>query len=92
MEASIRSGHFGRLDVDYDQEADVLYVAIGQPRPADTYDAPHGLLVRKDPQTREVVGVTVLHYDHSFKKLRDLSWLKELKLPGDLEQYLTDQR
>ena len=71
MEASIKSGRFGRLDVDYDREAEVLYVAIDQPRPADSYDAPHGLLVRKDRQTHEVVGVTVLHYDHSFKRLRD---------------------
>ncbi len=92
METTVMRGRFGRLDVDYDEEADVLYLAIEQPREADTFDSDHGLLVRKDPETHEVVGVTVLHYGQSFKKLRDYSWLKDLALPPDLERYLLDHR
>ncbi len=92
METTVKSGRYGRLDIDYDEEADVLYVAIDGPQPADTFDTDHGVLIRKDPESHEVVGVTVLHYGHSFRKLRDFSWLKELALPPDLERYLRDPR
>jgi uncharacterized protein YuzE len=85
---SITAGRVGRLDYSYDKDADVLYVAIDKPRIADTFDAGHGLLIRKDPQTDEIVGATILHYGGLFKKLLDRSWLKELKLPPDLEAYL----
>ena len=77
-----------RLDVLYDDEADVLYVSLGAPRAADTLPGEHGLLVRKDMTTGEVVGVTVLDYEQHFRKLKDLSWLAESDLPSDLAIYL----
>jgi uncharacterized protein YuzE len=76
------------FEVGYDEDADVLYVAIEKPREADSFDAGHGLLVRKDPTTNEIVGVTILHYGHLFKKLEDLTWLNQLGLPGPLKEYL----
>ena len=88
MEARAMTGRVGRLDISYDRDADVLYVASGKPRIADTFDSEHGVLLRKDPQTHEIVGVTILHYGGLFKKLLDRSWLKELRLPNDLESYL----
>ncbi|MFI5351780.1 MAG: DUF2283 domain-containing protein [Candidatus Binatales bacterium] len=77
-----------RLDVLYDDEADVLYVSLGAPRPADTFPGEHGLLVRKDMNTGEVVGVTIMDYERHFRKLKDLSWLAESGLPSDLAIYL----
>lgn len=78
----------GRLDIDYDRDADVLYIAIEKPRPADTFDTQYGLLIRKDPETNEVVGATVLHYEGLFRKLLNRSWVAELGLPRDLENFL----
>jgi uncharacterized protein YuzE len=88
MEADSIIGRVGRLDISYDRDADVLYVAIDKPRFADTFDTERGLLLRRDPHTQEIVGVTILHYGSLFKKLLDRSWLKELNLPSDLERYL----
>ena len=89
MEAKSITGRRG-LNVDYDEDADVLYVAISKPQSADTFDAGHGLLLRKNPLTKEIIGVTILHYD-LFRKLRDLSWLDELDLPPKLRDYLLER-
>ena len=77
-----------RLDVHYDDEADVLYVSLGAPRAADTFPGEHGILIRKDMNTGEVIGVTIIGYEQHFRKLKDLSWLAESDLPSDLEIYL----
>jgi len=87
MDSSVARSATG-FDVLYDDEADVLYVSLGAPRAADTFPGEHGLLVRKDMNTGEVVGVTVLDYERHFRKLKDLSWLAESDLPSDLVIYL----
>jgi uncharacterized protein YuzE len=88
MESTAITETVGRLEISYDEDADVLYVSVGHPRAADTFDSDYGLLLRKDPETHEVVGATILHYGGMFRKLLDRSWLKELDLPEDLESYL----
>jgi uncharacterized protein YuzE len=49
-----------QLDWDYDEEADVLYISVGKPRPALGVDIGEGVIVRWDEQKREVVGVTII--------------------------------
>jgi uncharacterized protein YuzE len=49
-----------QLDWDYDEEADVLYISAGKPRPALGVDIGDGVIVRWDEQKREVVGVTII--------------------------------
>jgi uncharacterized protein YuzE len=48
-----------RLDWDYDEEADVLYLNIGKPRKATGVDIGQGVVVRYDKKKREVVGLTI---------------------------------
>jgi uncharacterized protein YuzE len=48
-----------QLDWDYDEEADVLYISAGKPRPALGVDIGDGIIVRWDEQ-REVVGLTII--------------------------------
>ena len=48
------------LSWDYDEGADVLYLTIGEPRPAVGVDIGEGLLLRYDEEQREVVGLTLL--------------------------------
>jgi uncharacterized protein YuzE len=45
---------------DYDEEADVLYLSVGEPRPAVGIDIGDGAIVRYDETRREVVGLTVI--------------------------------
>jgi uncharacterized protein YuzE len=49
-----------RLSWEYDDEADVLYISIGEPRPAEGIDIGEGTIIRIDPKTKEVVGLTLL--------------------------------
>ena len=45
---------------DYDNEADVLYLSVGEPRPAVGVDIGDGVVLRYDEETREVIGLTVI--------------------------------
>ncbi|MCC7368605.1 MAG: DUF2283 domain-containing protein [Chloroflexi bacterium] len=44
----------------YDEEADVLYLALGAPRAAMGVDAGDGVILRYDEAAHEVVGVTLV--------------------------------
>ena len=48
------------LTWDYDEDADVLYISVGQPRPALGVDIGEGVIVRYDEASHEVVGLTVI--------------------------------
>lgn len=44
----------------YDEEADVLYISIGEPRPAVTVDLGVGVLARYNEAKKELVGITLV--------------------------------
>ena len=48
------------LNWDYDEEADVLYISIGNPRKAVGVDIGEGAVVRYKEDTNEVVGLTFI--------------------------------
>ena len=48
------------LNWDYDEEADVLYISIGEPRKALGVDIGEGAIVRYIEETGEVVGLTLI--------------------------------
>ncbi len=45
---------------NYDEDADVLYLALGQPRPALGIDIGDGVVLRYDEAARELVGLTLI--------------------------------
>ena len=45
---------------DYDEEADVLYLSIGEPQPALGVDIGEGVILRYDENRKEVVGLTLI--------------------------------
>ncbi|MDP2937332.1 MAG: DUF2283 domain-containing protein [Dehalococcoidia bacterium] len=45
---------------EYDEEADVLYISIGEPVPALGLDVGEGVIVRYREETGEVVGLTII--------------------------------
>jgi len=75
----------------YDRESDVLYLSIGRARPAITHGAKDGLLIRTDPKTREIVGLTILDYESKFRRLTDLSWIDKEPLPAELIKFLKNR-
>ncbi|MDI6794140.1 MAG: DUF2283 domain-containing protein [bacterium] len=50
----------GVITWDYDEEADVLYLSIGEPHPAVGIDIGEGLVLRYDEARQEVVGLTLI--------------------------------
>ena len=51
----------GTLTWEYDEEGDVLYISVGDPRPAVTIDLGESILARYDEKEKEVVGITILN-------------------------------
>ncbi len=45
---------------DYDEEADVLYLSIGNPGPAVGIDIGEGVILRFDEARQEVAGLTLI--------------------------------
>ena len=45
---------------DYDEEADVLYLSLGEPQPAVGVDIGEGIVLRYDEARKEVVGLTLI--------------------------------
>ena len=60
---------YSNAQISYDKIGDVLYISFGKPRPAICDEVDQGDLIRIDPLTDEIVGITVLNY----KKKYDLS-------------------
>jgi len=48
------------LNWDYDEEADVLYISMGEPQKAVGVDIGDGAIVRYVEATNEVVGLTLI--------------------------------
>lgn len=48
------------LQWDYDEEADVLYLSIGDPQPAIGIDIGEGLVLRYNEVEQDVVGLTIV--------------------------------
>ncbi len=44
---------------DYDEEADVLYLSIGEPKPAVGVDIGEGIVVRYDETEKQIIGITL---------------------------------
>ncbi len=59
---------------DYDEEADVLYISVGEPQPAIGIDIGEGVVVRYDEAQKEVVGLTLIGLrDRVLKGISDRS-------------------
>lgn len=50
----------GNLTWEYDEDADVLYVSVGEPRKAIGIDIGDGVIVRYDESQKEVTGLTII--------------------------------
>ncbi len=53
----------------YDREADVLYLSIGEPRRAVSREIGDDVLLRVDPETNAVVGLTIMNLSSRFSEI-----------------------
>jgi len=56
--------HIGPLvfdQADYDDDGDVLYLHVGAPREAEGEETPEGHVLRFEPGTHRIVGLTVIN-------------------------------
>ena len=51
-----------KLSVDYDRDSDVLYVAIGEPRPAEGEEGSRGVVYRYAVDDNTACGVTIVGF------------------------------
>jgi hypothetical protein len=77
-----------RVTADYDEEADVLYVLMGDPRPAEGEDLPGGIVRRYALDNAAPCGVTVIGYHRNrwHRKPRELATIVAEHLGADVEQ------
>lgn len=64
-----------QLRLSYDKEADVLYVSFGAPREAVSEETGEGMLLRRQPETGEIVGITVLDFEKRFERREGTAFL-----------------
>ena len=69
----IREGEKIRVICDYDENADVLYLSFDKPEDAICYDTEIPVLVRYNPATDRISGITILN----LKSLWDKKWIKK---------------
>ena len=48
-----------KLDIDYDEKSDVLYISVGKPREADDTIEPQDVVVIRT-RKGELVGITII--------------------------------
>jgi len=61
-----------KLIVSYDREADVAYLSFGEPKPSVSEELDEYVLVRRDPKTREVRGVTITNFSQYFSIKKEM--------------------
>lgn len=70
---------------DYDEESDVLYISLGQPKEALSTEKNYGILVRTSPGSNEVFGVTVVDFTKVLGCYPQfIEYVKSLDLPPQL--------
>jgi uncharacterized protein YuzE len=56
------------LQMNYDPQGDVLYCSFGSPREAIGVETEEGIIVRLDPETEDVIGITIVDLSKRFQK------------------------
>lgn len=54
------------LRISYDKDADVMYVSIGDPKPAICETLDNGVIIRYDEKSDKVIGFTIIDFIKRF--------------------------
>jgi uncharacterized protein YuzE len=61
-----------KLIISYDKDADVAYLSFGKPRPSVSEEVDDYVLVRRDPKTKKIRGVTIINFSHYFNAKEEM--------------------
>lgn len=56
-----------KIEFDYDEKADVMYISFGEPKEAVTEEIGN-IGIRIDEKNREIVGLTIIEFMKTFGK------------------------
>jgi len=59
--------------MSYDKDADTVYISFGKPRKAISEEIDPYVIVRRDPKTKEMVGITITNFSKYFETKKRLS-------------------
>jgi len=57
-----------KIFISYDNEADVVYLSFGKPIKAEADEISNGVFARYKPETKELVGLTIVSFSKKFDK------------------------
>jgi len=55
-----------KISISYDKDADVVYLSFNGPSVAEGEEIEEGVFARYDPETKELVGLTILNFSKKF--------------------------
>jgi uncharacterized protein YuzE len=61
-----------KLIISYDKDADVAYLSFGKPLPSVSEEVDDHVLVRRDPKTNKIRGVTITSFSHYFNAKNEM--------------------
>jgi uncharacterized protein YuzE len=61
-----------KLIVNYHKDADVAYLSFCEPKPSVTEELDDYVLVRRDPATKEVRGITITDFSRYFTLKKEM--------------------
>ena len=73
----------GNIDFHYDPIADVMYCSIGPPQNAVGEEVGVGVVVRRNPETNALVGITVIGFLRRFSEMPQNSVSVPLDMPPE---------
>jgi len=62
--------------LNYDEDADVLYVTFVPDQPAVALEIREGIIARIDPTNRQLLGVTVIGFSEHQDELADITGIR----------------
>lgn len=80
------------LWTDYDEEMDIFYIKLREPdvQAPRTYEVGGGVLIDRDPASKEIIGIEILDFLGNFTVMRDLSWLRAVGIPDEVLTFLQE--
>lgn len=72
-----------QFNIVYDREVDVLYVTRGQPEYTDYVEYADDLILRFHPETKQLVGFTLVDFSQHFAKNES-----DIALPFGVDFYM----
>ena len=67
-----------QIVMSYDREADVVYISFGKPMKSVSEEIDPYVVVRRNPKTKEILGITITNFTKYFEAKKQLS----IKVPA----------